>query len=351
MGHDHVATRFRQALERGRLASSFLFVGTEGIGKRRFALGLAQTLLCTVRPEQLMAPCGTCPSCVQVRSLSHPDLDYVCKPEDKSFLPLELLVGDKEKRGKEGLCHRLSMKPFMGGRKVAIIDDADYLNPEGANSLLKTLEEPPPRSVLILIGTSPAKQLPTIRSRCQIIRFQPLDASIVSKILVDNGLVDRLEDADRLAQHSGGSVRWATELADPALWSLRESLWKGLSESPIDCVGLSAEILRYAEQSGREGAARRERLRHAIGAATEFYEQLLRSTYSYPSYEGRQPESTAPRADRAFPRDVNVLAQCVERCLDAAEQVDRNAYPATLIECWLDDLAALSLAGHKSRGP
>ena len=143
LGHDDVAARFRLGLERGRLASSFLFVGPPGIGKRRFAFGLSQVLLCGVRPEAAMDPCGTCPSCVQVRSLTHPDLEYVRKPDDKAFLPLELLIGDKEHRGRAGLCHRLALKPFMGGRKVAIIDDADFLNPEGANSLLKTLEEPP----------------------------------------------------------------------------------------------------------------------------------------------------------------------------------------------------------------
>ncbi len=68
-----------------------------------------------------------------------------------------------------------------------MIDDADYLNAEGANALLKTLEEPPPRSVLILIGTSPAKQLPTIRSRCQLIRFRPLPIETVAELLVVEG--------------------------------------------------------------------------------------------------------------------------------------------------------------------
>jgi len=340
LGHDDVVARFRRALQRGRLASSFLFVGPDGIGKRRFAFGLAQALLCSTRPETLMDPCGICPTCVQVRGLTHPDLDYVCKPEDKSFLPLELLVGEKDKRGKEGLCHRLSMKPFMGGRKVAIIDDADYLNPEGANSLLKTLEEPPPRSVLILIGTSPAKQLPTIRSRCQIIRFQPLDTSIVSKILVDNGLVESPEDAQRVAQQSGGSVRRATELTDQSLWGIRNTIWEGLSQPQIDCVGLSAEILRFAEETGREGPARRERLRQAIGAATEFYEHVLRRTCSIPSSEVLYPLPIGQGTDRFGPAEAGIVARCLERCLDAAEQVDRHAYPATLIECWLDDLAA-----------
>ena len=78
---------------------------------------------------------------------------------------------------REGLCHDIALKPFRGGRKIAIIDDADYLNQEGANCLLKTLEEPPEKSVIILIGTSQQRQLPTIRSRCQIVRFAPLSTA------------------------------------------------------------------------------------------------------------------------------------------------------------------------------
>jgi DNA polymerase-3 subunit delta' len=350
LGHDDVVAQFRRVLQRGRLGSSFLFVGPEGIGKRRFALGLAQALLCSVRDESLMDPCGTCPTCVQVRALTHPDLDYVCKPEDKAYLPVELLVGERETRGREGLCYRLSMKPFMGGRKVAIIDDADYLNAEGANSLLKTLEEPPPRSMLILIGTSPAKQLPTIRSRCQIIRFRPLDSSIVSKILLDNGLVDRIEDAQRLAQLSEGSVRRATELADPGLWKLRQTVWKALGQPQIDCLGLSAEILRFAEQSGRDGAARRESLRQAIGAATEYYQRLLRSACSVSlqddALEAIRSDSMKEWPHQDFPQKAKILVQCIERCLDAAGHVDRNVYPAILIECWLDDLASLWLVAR-----
>ena len=126
--------------------------------------------------EAALDPCETCPSCTMVLAGTHPDLDVVGKPADKAFLPLELFIGDREHRRQEGLCHNISLKPFMGGRKIAVIDDADFLNAEGANCLLKTLEEPPPQSVLILIGTSPAKQLPTIRSRCQLVRFRPLAA-------------------------------------------------------------------------------------------------------------------------------------------------------------------------------
>ena len=97
-------------------------------------------------------------------SATHPDLHLVSKPADRGFIPLSAFIGDEAHRMREGLCHTIALKPMMGGRRVAIIDDADYLNDESANALLKTLEEPPPRSVLILIAGNLERQLPTIRS-------------------------------------------------------------------------------------------------------------------------------------------------------------------------------------------
>ena len=179
------------------MASSFLFAGPDGIGKRTFAVKLAQALLCENSPEEALDPCEHCPACIQVDAGTHPDFQLISKPEDKSFIPLELLIGDKEHRRREGLCRHIALKPYMG-RKIAVIDDADYLNAEGANALLKTLEEPPPRSVLILIGASPAKQLPTIRSRCQLVRFQPLDADAVAQLLSAQGIAENPAEARRL---------------------------------------------------------------------------------------------------------------------------------------------------------
>src|SRR5664280_1094806 len=89
LGQDDVVEQFRRAVARGRLASSFLFAGPPGVGKRTFALKLAQALLCQTNPETAFNPCGYCPSCVQVAAGTHPDLEFVAKPDDKSFLPLE----------------------------------------------------------------------------------------------------------------------------------------------------------------------------------------------------------------------------------------------------------------------
>lgn len=339
LGHDEVVEQFRRALERGRLASTFLFVGPVGIGKRTFAVKLAQALLCQARPEETLSPCGECPSCQQVAAGTHPDIELVSKPPDKSFLPLELLIGDKEHRMRECLCHTIALKPFMGGRRIAVIDDADYLNAEGANSLLKTLEEPPPRSVLILIGTTPAKQLPTIRSRSQIIRFRPLSTEQVAEILFAWGLVKDREEAERLAAHSEGSVQRALQQADAELWSFRGELLQRLASPKLDAVGLAQSLQAFVEGAGKEASARRQRMRQVIEQSAEFYRQLLQLLSGAESSGDAEVRAVVTRSLPHWQGRLTAIAACLDRSLEALEQVDRNANQATLLECWLHDLA------------
>ncbi len=337
-GHDDVVEQFRRALARGRLASSFLFAGPAGVGKRTFALKLAQAMLCQTRPEETLNPCGACPSCAQVAANTHPDLDVVGKPDDKSFIPLELLIGEREHRRREGLCHNIALKPCPGGRKIAVIDDADYLNAEGANALLKTLEEPPPRSALILIGTSPAKQLPTIRSRCQLMRFRPLPVDVVAELLVSKGFVADPSEARRLARYSEGSLQRALELADPELWSFRNTLFERLAEPTLRSVELAKTVAAFVDEAGKEASARRARLRQVVAFATEFYRQLLHAQCGVSVSEDRELQSHVGRAVERGLGDSELSAARLDRCLDAAAQIDRNANQSTLIECWLDDL-------------
>ncbi len=340
-GHDQIVEQFRCALARRRLASSFLFAGPAGIGKCSFALKLAQALLCSTQPAEDLDPCGDCPPCVQVAAGTHPDLELVAKPRDKSFIPLELLIGDKEHRGREGLCHRIAMKPYMGGRKIAIIDDADHLNVEGANCLLKTLEEPPPRSLLILIGTSPAKQLPTIRSRCQLIRFRPLEPEVVAELLTSQELVSDAAEARRLARYCQGSLSRARELADPELWTFRSQLHEHLAQPVFDSVVFSKTVSAFVDEAGKEASARRARLRQVVGFAAEFYRGLLHAQSGAARSSAAELSPLIQQALDNRPGDTSATATRLDRCLEAAEQIDRNANQSTLIETWLDDLAAL----------
>ena len=336
-GHDRIVELFRLALTRHRLASSFLFTGPSGIGKRTFALRLAQALLCQKHSEESLDPCGTCSSCIQVAAGTHPDLDIVAKPEEKSFLPLDLLIGDKEHRRREGLCHNLALKPFMGGRKVAVLDDADYLNEEGANALLKTLEEPPPQSVLILIGTSPAKQLPTIRSRCQLIRFHPLEEAIVAQILRDRGFAASKEEAERLARLSGGSIEQAQKMAAPELASFRRMFFQRLAEVDFNSVALAQTVSKFVEEAGKEASLRRQRLHQVVDFAADFHRGWLRAEEGLGGDNDPEMQSVF---QGAMQKNLSgeAIAERLSLCLESQRIIDRNVNATTFVESWLDSL-------------
>lgn len=318
IGHDEVVERFRRTLATGRLASTYLFVGSPGIGKRRFALELAHALLCSAAAEASLQPCERCESCRMYAAGNHPDLEVVGLPADKTTLPIELFIGDRDHRNQEGLCHRLGLRPFFGRRKIAIVDDADHFGIPSANCLLKTLEEPPASALLILIGTSPSRQLPTIRSRSQIVRFRTLPTEEVANILLDRGAVSDRDLAHRIAALSEGSIARAMQLTDTALWDFRDRLHSALQTARLDSVRLTRAAQTFVDDAGKEASERRERLRILIGFAVERYQQLLRST----------AETEARKATQAL--DV---------CLLAFEQIDRNANLGLVIQNWCEGLS------------
>jgi DNA polymerase-3 subunit delta' len=348
-GHASTLAQFRHALANNRLASTFLFVGLPGIGKRLFALRLAQGLLCERRPEEALDPCGECPSCHQVLAGSHPDVHIIEKPADRAFIPVELLIGEKEKRMREGLLYELSGKPYSGRRRIAIIDDADSFNKEGANCLLKTLEEPPPKSILILIGTSEQRQLPTIRSRCQIVRFAPLAESDVAGILVEQGICLDANAARRAARMSGGSVQRAAQWCDESLVEFRGSLLGVLSQREFDHGEAAKLVSQFVESAGKESAAKRSRLRLVVSLAEEFYREAM-LTMTCRTSEGDatadpQLADALKTALRWLPGDESATAG-LDVCLDAYAHIDANANQATLIDWWLDELASAARSGR-----
>ncbi|HVX14011.1 MAG TPA: DNA polymerase III subunit [Pirellulales bacterium] len=340
-GHDDVVEQFRRSLARGRLASTYLFVGPQGVGKHTFALKFAQTLLCAERPAELLDPCGYCPACMQVLAGTHADLLTIGKPPDRSEIPVQLLIGAGDRRMREGLCHDISLKPFMGGRRIAIIDDADHLNEEGANCLLKTLEEPPPKSVIILVSTSADRQLPTIRSRSQIIRFRHLECGVVADLLLAEQVTTDREEAQRLANYSEGSLVRARALADPELWKFRGELLKGLAEPRPDSLRLAKAVVAFVDEAGKEAPPRRMRARQLVGFAADFYRHLARRLNRAEPPADRELAAHVERAVATWPADDETAAACAERCLDALAHIDRNANQAVWIECWLDDLGRL----------
>ncbi len=319
LGHDAIAERFRRMIARGRLASTFLFVGPEGVGKRSFALGLGQALLCSRSENAELEACGTCDNCQLVRAGNHPDLLTVACPAGKSSLPLELFIGPPEKRGQMGLCHDLSLRPYMGSRRIAVIDDADLLGVECANALLKTLEEPPPRSVLILIGTSLAKQLPTIRSRAQVVRFGALSTADVLSIAQAQRPETPAAELAVLAERSGGALSRLALAADEAWWSFRTQLIAYLSAGRRDAHKFAGLVEDFVNESGKDASERRERMGQVLAGALEFFRDRVRGA-------------------AADPLSAEPLLANIDHCFEAEQALGRNVNLANLIPHWVGQL-------------
>lgn len=322
-GHDAVVEQFRRSIAAGRLASAYLLVGPEGVGKRAFALQLAKSLLCERANDAALAPCGACQSCIMCDAASHPDVHVVARRPGKKFLQIDQFIGDENHRHREGFCHELALRPLMGRRRVGIIDDADWFNVESANSLLKLIEEPPPAALLILIGTSRSRQLPTILSRVQVVRFHGLPSDSVRELALAQQLAPDAASAAQLAERSSGSLARARDLADPLLWPLRDrfaALWR---HGDFDPGPLAREFDDFIAAAGKEADARRQRFRLLILLAAEVLRNSIREA-----------------VDRGEGADAALAA--LDRTLEAEAELDRNANQATLVECWLDDLTAIS---------
>jgi len=184
--------------------------------------------------------------------------------------------------------------------------------------------------------------LPTIRSRCQLVRFQPLPAELVAELLATNALVADPQLAQRVSLYSEGSLQRALELADPALWEFRGRLYARLAAPLLESVALAKEVLVHVEEAGREASLRRRRLRQVLAMAADFYRSLLRCLAGLPLGDDKDLGRAIQQVMAAGQADPDTVAASLERTLEAAEQVDRNANQATLIEAWLDDLAGLA---------
>ncbi|MDP3048091.1 MAG: DNA polymerase III subunit delta' [Thermodesulfovibrionales bacterium] len=163
-------------MARNRIPSAYLFAGESGIGKKLTAINLAKTINC-LAPKTQLDCCDECSSCKKIDSRTHPDF-LMAAPEKGEIRVDEIRMIEEV----------ISLAPYEGKRKVVIVDDAETMNPSAANAFLKTLEEPPPQSIIILISASPDRLPETIRSRCSRINFSPLAPEQCKEVIraIDN---------------------------------------------------------------------------------------------------------------------------------------------------------------------
>jgi DNA polymerase-3 subunit delta' len=214
--HKDAAAQLRKAWAANRLSHALLLQGTEGLGKQVFAAWLACAVLCDKSAGSTLNCCGECPGCALFAAGSHPDLVLVAPEEDKQQISIDQVRAANE---------RLTKTSYRQGYKVAIVTPAHLMTPSAANSVLKTLEEPSPRSLLVLITSQPSTMLPTVRSRCQKVTIARPTREQASEWLREQS---GHAIGPALLEFAGGAPLRALAYADGRFDALNEHMQKSL---------------------------------------------------------------------------------------------------------------------------
>ena len=309
LGHDRIVEVLRRSLRSGKTAHSYLFEGVPGCGRKKSALTLIQALFCTALPDDA---CGICSSCRKIESGNHPDIHLIAPLPDKRDISIDQL---------REMQHILSLRPYESPRKACIIDPAERMSVGAANSLLKTLEEPPGNALIILLTENAGMLLPTVRSRCQLIRFAPLSPEHVLTLLERSGMTP--EAAALVAPMSGGSLQRALELDNESLSARREAVLTRVSQLNIHHI---ATVFDAAE----ELSGNRDATLELLDMLLSFFRDAVHLGAGSGEIVNRSVrpaiESIATR--RSFPHNLELL----ERIYETRRDVQRNANPKLALD-------------------
>jgi DNA polymerase III subunit delta' len=338
LGHRSTLALVARAIDRGTLPPCLIFSGPVGVGKRSVAIAVAQAINCLNVQRQSTASdgaastfaidaCGACPSCRRIARGIHPDVQTIA-PGDTGAIKIDEI---------RDVLRQVGFRPFEGRRRVVIVDDAEALGREAQNALLKTLEEPPPGSMIVLVTAQPGLLLATVRSRCPTVRFGALDVADLSRwLMTHEGLGE--PQARSVAAMSGGSLAAARHSAGAASGA---EAYRTAAQRVLERVA-GATDARDRLDSTREitgkgrgtGASERDALGHHLHAMAA----LLRDVSLVAANADRAAvanvdlmpalEALAPAFDRD--RSINAFA-AIDRALEA---LDYNASPKTVAD-WI----------------
>lgn len=257
-GHDWAVAFLRKSLIHGRTRHAYLITGTDGVGKMRLAQAFAQGMNCTHEAVG-ERPCGVCRSCKLMLSGNHPDMVYSEQDATTGALRIDAI---------REVTRMLALKPYDSRYRIGIFDNFHRASPQAQDALLKTLEEPAPQAILIVLASSVAQVLPTISSRCQRVHLRPASLTVTQSVLQHWGTeADRSEHIARLAN---GRIGWALRaLQDEAILSERDEIIRLLEQA---LMGNRAERFAIAERLHKEG---KEVVRYVLEVWQTYWRDML----------------------------------------------------------------------------
>ena len=260
VGHDRAVSQLRRGLLNGRNRHGYLITGARSLGKMTLAMTFAMALNC--EDEDLTnRPCFQCRACKSISSANSPDL-ILPQADDSGQLKIDAI---------RGVSRLLALKPYAARYRIAIFDDFDWVAPQAQDALLKTLEEPPPSAVLILLAQSTERILPTIRSRAQVIPLRPPPLEVIKAHLMTHGC--EADRADLIARLSSGRIGWAmSALKDGETLDFRQDKLELLSEI---LAGGRLERIKIAERMSREAGRDKPRLRDILEIWQTWWRDVL----------------------------------------------------------------------------
>lgn len=365
--HQAAAVRLLRAAVAGdRLSHALLFVGPRGTGKGLAAAELAKLLFCESPrgsgPDDL-DPCDACSHCRRVDHRTHPDLYWFQKEPDRNDFRLALV---SRREGDDGtppwltatVNESVTLAPMEARRTVTVLDDAELLNENAANALLKSLEEPSAYAVLVLVCADASRLPGTILSRCQWVRFRALPAEFVAakvKALAPAGA--SAEEVAYVSRLAGGSIEQALRLVGGGLWDLKKRIVAALpGMDEASALSVAAEIETWARGRARgekakvgspeETAVRRDSARIALSAASS----ALRDAAVVAGRAARVPLVNADQGDAVASLAAwgpDALARAVDLLADAQEQIARYVHPELATENALIQASCLGRRGRQ----
>ena len=328
LGHRVTTRLLSRALAAGTLPPSLILAGPDGVGKRQTAIAVAQAMNCLAprrgTGEELpLDACGACTACNRIARGIHPDVQVI-EPGETGSIKIDTVREAVRATG---------FRPFEGRRRVIIFDSAEALGADAQDALLKTLEEPPPSSVLILVTSLPDQLLPTVRSRCPVVRFAPLSPSEIAAWLTGVGGLDDTR-AHAVAAVARGSLTVAREIADTGAEGVRGAAQRVL-EQVAGARDARAKLAatRDLVGKGRAGAGERQALAAHLHALASLVRDLgsLSTRSDHPLANADLAPALAGLA-RSFDTDRACHAfAAIDRALEALE---RNASPK-LVADWI----------------